>query len=224
MSNPYYHRFMESWYEKRGWYSFKKREICSLSTDWDFAFLSINMERRRIGDEGNRSTCVSGPLPRSVYFLIGYSGLYIVVSPRAFSSSVLPPLSVTPSPHHSFLISHFSDPVMSKGVEGGGSSAASALQRQRRGFREARRDPRTAVDPRTADVGAWSAVASAKEDCSGGAASRQGVTACLPGGRAWLPHGVGCPPLYSPFPPFTESSPSVSLLILLPMNCVCDAS
>lgn len=77
------------------------------------------MERRRIGDEGNRSTCVSGPLPRSVYFLIGYS-----------------------------------DPVMSKGVEGGGSSAASALQWQRRGFREARRDPRTAVDPQTADVGA----------------------------------------------------------------------
>ena len=97
------------------------------------------MERRRIGDEGNRSTCVSGPLPRSVYFLIGYSGLYIVVSPRAFSSSVLPPLSVTPSPHHSFLISHFSDPVMSKGVEGGGSSAASALKRQRRGFRGCRR-------------------------------------------------------------------------------------
>jgi len=107
------------------------------------------MERRRIGDEGNRSTCVSGPLPRSVYFLIGYSGLYIVVSPRAFSSSVLPPLSVTPSPHHSFLISHFSDPVMSKGVEGGGNSATSALQWQRRGFREARRDPRTAVDPWT---------------------------------------------------------------------------
>ena len=23
MSNPYYHRFMESWYEKRGWYSFQ---------------------------------------------------------------------------------------------------------------------------------------------------------------------------------------------------------
>jgi len=44
--------------------------------------------------------------------------------------------------------------VMSKGVEGGGSSAASALQRQRRGFREARRDPRTAVDPQTVDVGA----------------------------------------------------------------------
>jgi len=182
------------------------------------------MERRRIGDEGNRSTCVSGPLPRSVYFLIGYSGLYIVVSPRAFSSSVLPPLSVTPSPHHSFLFSHFLDPVMSKGVEGGGSSAASALQRQRRGFREARRDPRTAVDPRTADVGAWSAVASAKEDCSGGAASRQGVTACLPGGRAWVPHDVKCLKLYPSFPPFTESSPSVSLLILLPMNCVCDAS
>jgi len=65
--------------------------------------------------------------------------LYIVVSPRAFSSSVLPPLSITPSPHHSFLISHFSDPVMSKGVEGGGSSAASALKRQRRGFRGCRR-------------------------------------------------------------------------------------
>ena len=72
----------------------------------------------------------------------------------------------------------------------------------------------------------WSAVASAKENCSGGAASRQGVTACLPGGRAWVPHGVKCLKLYPSFPPFTESSPSVSLLILLPMNlnCVCDAA
>lgn len=67
-------------------------------------------------------------------------------------------------------------------------------------------------------------MASAKEDCSGGAASRQGVMACLPGGRAWVPHGVKCLKLYPSFPPFTESSPSVSLLILLPMNCVCDAS